>query len=730
MSYRYIFWRYVKGGSLREYIDENKLTLPILKDLISRILSILHACQTISIQHGDLHSGNILIEDSNEMNIDPNLRRIWVTDFGYITSSMGKTPLDDLQGLVSIINDCIDSIDFHVLEGHEKYEYSQIKNEFIRKLAETNPVEYDFARSPRNLLEVFSTIIRQKLDTADQPKKKVGDYLVAENLGNRYDEWKSLFVPKFVGSEELISKSISIVTGLRGCGKTMIFRRLTGIFDHKLGITEVDGANSFIGFYINARAIAEAFPWLPELKLFDAIGQLTHYFHVCWTCEMLDWLMCVYEDSNESLSWLISFFKEYYGDSLTTTSTDRTAVLHLHAFFARERRRAKLTSVYERKGWELTDADYLEQLCSLIRKKVMSVGSKDFFFFLDDYSTPMLSPSIQRILNTIIFRRSAELYFKVATESVESILLTGLNDKYLEERDDYILIDWATEVLLRDERDNEILVEELIAPRIEWDSRISGRGLSVEKILGKTPYKYTQLAENLRSDNSGRKHKVHYCGMRTFCDMWSSSTREMIKIFAELLEHIDYEKVDGRELLVSVKDQNRVLREAGSKFRGLLVSAIDPTKQLHEQSSTEKGYGEKLQSIVDAFHEVADYELQNKTSKNQNTNPPKQARRIEITNVSELLPEDIYPYYVGLIRYGIFIRDWRGKSVRGKAVPRLILRGVLIPYYTLTFSKRDSVTLEWHEFCELLRNPKQFPSYWKNGQKQNGPEQKLLGLEV
>ena len=81
VSYRYIFWRYVKGGSLREYIDENKLTLPILKDLISRILSILHACQTISIQHGDLHSGNILIEDSNEMNIDPNLRRIWVTDF-------------------------------------------------------------------------------------------------------------------------------------------------------------------------------------------------------------------------------------------------------------------------------------------------------------------------------------------------------------------------------------------------------------------------------------------------------------------------------------------------------------------------------------------------------------------------------------------------------------------------------------------------------------------------
>ena len=84
---------------------------------------------------------------------------------------------------------------------------------------------------------------------------------------------------------------------------------------------------------------------------------------------------------------------------------------------------------------------------------------------MDDYSTPLVSVSAQKILNTVIFRRSPELLFKVATESVESIEFVGLNEKYLEEEDDYVLIDWATEIIQRDKRDNVILVEELLAPR-------------------------------------------------------------------------------------------------------------------------------------------------------------------------------------------------------------------------------------------------------------------------
>jgi hypothetical protein len=64
--------------------------------------------------------------------------------------------------------------------------------------------------------------------------------------------------------------------------------------------------------------------------------------------------------------------------------------------------------------------------------------------------------------------------------------------------------------------------------------------------------------------------------------------------------------------------------------------------------------------------------------------------------------------YRDLIRYGLFMRDNRGKSVRGAFVPRLYLRRLLLPYCTLALSKRDSVSLSCDNFRRLLLEPDAF----------------------
>ena len=121
--------------------------------------------------------------------------------------------------------------------------------------------------------------------------------------------------------------------------------------------------------------------------------------------------------------------------------------------------------------------------------------------------------------------------------------------------------------------------------------------------------------------------------------------------------------------------------------------------------------------IVKSFQEIASHEMKNKTSKNQERITIKKARKIEITNVDKELPDDVRAFYKGLIRYGIFIRDYRGKSVRGKVVPRLILRGLLIPYFKITFSKRDNISMSWDEFIDFLQNPTTFTEHWKKKNK-------------
>ena len=61
-----------------------------------------------------------------------------------------------------------------------------------------------------------------------------------------------------------------------------------------------------------------------------------------------------------------------------------------------------------------------------------------------------------------------------------------------------------------------------------------------------------------------------------------------------------------------------------------------------------------------------------------------------------------------LIRYGLFMRDARGKSVRGAMVPRLYMRRLLLPHCTLALSKRDSVPMKCESFRKLLLKPDSF----------------------
>ncbi len=133
-------------------------------------------------------------------------------------------------------------------------------------------------------------------------------------------------------------------------------------------------------------------------------------------------------------------------------------------------------------------------------------------------------------------------------------------------------------------------------------------------------------------------------------------------------------------------------------------------------------------NIVDAFGNVAASYLRHRTSKNEKGAPPWQASRIE--PYEELsLSEEASSIYNELIRYSVFIQDFRGKSPRGNVVPRLYLRRFLIPHYNLTFSTRDSVPLEHSELEQLLLDPQKFETKMRikdpNGaKKRDGYEEK------
>src|SRR6266478_653029 len=74
----YTVWDYIPPGrNLKQHLanTQNKIHTSFLVAVIEQVLRILHACQKKGVvRHGDLHSGNILIGDVDEGDIDALLQ--------------------------------------------------------------------------------------------------------------------------------------------------------------------------------------------------------------------------------------------------------------------------------------------------------------------------------------------------------------------------------------------------------------------------------------------------------------------------------------------------------------------------------------------------------------------------------------------------------------------------------------------------------------------------------
>lgn len=739
-QFLYIMWDYVENDSLKRLIEKSELTIPLLVDTLRSSLEVLHACSVAEIIHADLHSGNILIEKENTFNIDSSYRRILITDFGRLTHESKADFLDDFVGLNRMLQEALRSINFSMLDGEGKRIHRMLNNDYTKCLSETNVTVDECARNPQKLLHRLEMLLNPHQGSSGPSFGGISDYLAAESLGDNFDEWKAIFVPKFIATDELLQRNICVLTGLRGCGKTMLFKRLSSYFNLRIGeVAGLNGADSFYSFYFNARHIAEAFPWLPDDSQEKARSQVVNNFNLNWCQEILIWLKEISKIKQINLSFLNIFFKKYFPSYFSTGSSQN--IYYLIDLIKNEIDKSRLRSGYNDSfEWPLGQYDFLDTLIEEIKNAGIVDNLKPFYFFLDDYSLPMVKTTLQKILNPVIFRRSSHAIFKISTESAESFVTTSLNGKMLEENDDYSLIDCGSLALgkVSKSKCQEILFS-ILQPRIERHPLLKDRNLTLHKILGDTKLNNEQRAAIIRKDTSaelaGLSTTHLYQGWNVFSDMWSSDVREMINLFAEMVSREEEEKLLATSgQLISDSIQSDIYVEAGGQFMALLKAATNPSENVYLDK--EHRYARHLVEIVEAFNRVASHDLKNKNSKNQDRNPIKKARRIEVTNVEGDLPPEADDYYKGLIRYGIFIRDYRGKSVRGRIVPRLYLRSRLVPYFKLTFSKRDSISMPWEDFLQFLLDPKAYAEAYikkgegagKSGASPKGEQYSLLSL--
>jgi hypothetical protein len=368
----------------------------------------------------------------------------------------------------------------------------------------------------------------------------------------------------------------------------------------------------------------------------------------------------------------------------------------------------------------LAEADWLKRFVPELQRAMPWIGEKPVYFFVDDYSLPRVNEAIQKVLNSVLFQRSDVFFFKISTESPSTFCREDYSGKTLQDPDDFELTDLCSVTIDLSDEEREQFLENVFERRFAREDRLRGKTLA--DILGEFDKSWAQLARDIRQEphpegdaprgTSEQAGRVLYYGRKVFLSMWSGDTRQMLRIALNLLEQ--HPSQDSLPFPIGRPMQDKVFRLTGGEFLHLLEACTRTSRRDGASLPLNiTSWGKHLVKIAEGFKEIALHELRTfHGGREGRRDEPKQAFRIEIVDKFTLTVAE-KEVYEDLVRYGVFLRDDRGKSIRGAIIPRLYLRRLLIPFFTLTFSKVDNISLNCEGFKRLLMEPEVFAKDWK-----------------
>ena len=705
---------WVTGKTLKEYIYSNEISPPFIVNYVKEMCDALEilAAPKVNLRHDDLHLENVMIA-TQEIKRPSQELTIKIIDTGSMKNYEARLTKDKddhgrfCEHIIALYNSLLFTQDRRrkILSTMQRRFRNEIKPLISSMLEEDRQVALF---KPDKIREQFQNAYGRALHPYKEVKLKLEDpfdYITAEHIAS--DELLvNLFAESCPWVREVISPNPILLTGPRGCGKSMLFRRLS--LKALLCKSPEEIKNSkIVGFYISCSAdFKNRFGCIPSEVLANRFQkEIIHYFNLLLSREIIQTLLYISQrEDRETLFGLGEMQEkkicEFIIKKLAITEQERlclqgvTPLEHLLEIIE-----AEMNTCYDQflRDYNLSytiPVSFLADLTHFLKSNLDYCKNRTIALLLDDFSIHRISAPVQTILNPIIWDRQASHVFKLSSEKYgaervlestdETTATADITREFREIDCGQFYID-LSDKNLRDEL--KIFAEELLEHRLT----LAGYSGTPETVIGKSSYEEGTLSKALRDR---KKRYDQYHGLETIAEICSGDVSALLEIYRRIFN--DGAVTKDTISVVPKHFQHSAIETVSRSFFELIKSYHPFGNEMHKRVLN---FGTLCRKLLVEASTMKDGRLRETT-------------RIEVDQIPNVPEEDWTPeqqeLMKELVRRAIFIEmePGRGRMTLGPTW-RWQLRRIYCPAFGAGLRKSWAFKWKTSELKYFLTNPEE-----------------------
>jgi hypothetical protein len=711
---------WVEGCTLKEWLESADVEPDFACAIAVSVLTAITFLERVHLKHDDLHSANVMIAQiAPELALfdgDENKLEVSIIDLGSLKPACQPTrkSRDDRLSLLQILTDLHNALHKNRKAASSHPRFMRQLNQFIEKLADDDisrhfPSDKDIARE---LADIRGGLALSAEAPENERRFHPFEAISAEHLADD-SLLLNLFVNTLPWMQDVQESKPIVLTGPRGCGKSMIFRYLS-VRTH-LGRTTAHGAperpfDSF-GVYIScATHLQNNLSWLGRKsgRAAQRAHEISTYFQLVVVRELLKALGYAHADvrANQTFRFdeagfdqLIEHISKYFRFTVESPRlANRSRLLHFAESIDAIRVKLHRTLLQEAPWPEPLPDTFLSDITAYLPSVLPYFETHQLIFLLDDYSTNRVQKEIQEILTKIVFERVPTHIFKISCEKF------GFHDRdidgvRMDDTREYVTIDAGQAVLSNTTDENSRgFVESLINRRLET---AKWKGSALGLLGNSTPYDDDEvLVKHIKE--SGGDRSAYYYGLHVLGRLWSGDTATVLQIVREIFV----------KAVATAETTSTISRRTQHD------AIVSISKAFQKRVDGYHPYGALMSNILGQFGVVL-RDVIVKGSETKRKPIPYRLYRLEMTKqdarpTTRLLRErneDQAALACELLRRAIFVElaDSRGKEGPATHTMRWELRRIFNPAFGLSLSRDGYLNIkDLDELQTFLTDPATF----------------------